>query len=260
MRPSSQSVQPNIIPPLQKPPIVLIHGFRGSPIGLKTLAIDLEQAGYNVFLPAIPPFAGAKMPSDYTAENYAGYLASYIREHQLYRPILVGHSMGSIIAAATASYYPALLHNQLILLSPISSKTAKPFALISPLSAVAPRKVVDYVTTRYLFIPKDRPLFRETLDLTHSCTKDQPPKKSELSAAAYFSTHNSVADFSINKNILILAGDRDRLVRKNKTIALADQLEATLRFIPNSGHLHNYEKPHETAKLILDFIAPNSDD
>lgn len=53
---------------------------------------------------------------------------------------------------------------------------------------------------------------------------------------------------------LIIAGEKDRLIPQKKTLALVQQLQAELRLIPNSGHLHNYEKPHETAQLILDFI------
>lgn len=250
--------EPSAATPISKPDLILIHGFRGSPLGLKTLADDLIKAGYAVHVPAIPPFGGAKMPGEYTSENYASYLASYILTHNLKYPVLIGHSMGSIIAAATAHYYPELVNHKLVLLSPISTKTAPPFAVISPLSAKVSPKIVDYVTTRYLFVPKDRPLFRQALDLTHACTNDQQPSKAEVAAAARFSAHASVADFPLQQNVFMLAGDHDRLVSKRKTVKVANQLGAELQFLPGTGHLHNYEKPHETAAAILRFLEPDT--
>ena len=208
------STNASILPPKSKPSIVLVHGFRGSPLGLEVIAQDLRQAGYQVYLPPIPPFAGAEELERYRPKDYANYLASYIRKRKLERPILVGHSMGSVIVAATAKLHPELVNQKLVLLSPISVKTAKPFAAVSPLATIVPRPVVDYVTTRFLFIPKDKQLFRDT----------------------------------------IIAGAKDRLIPQKKTRELAQQLQAKLQFIPGSGHLHNYEKPHETAQLILDFL------
>lgn len=244
-----------ILPPSAKPSIVLVHGFRGSPIGLEAIAQDLRQAGYQVYLPAVPPFAGAKALNSYQPKAYADYLAQYIREQNLQRPILIGHSMGSVVIAATAKLHPELVSQKLILLSPISAKTAKPFAIVSPLATIIPRRIVDYVTTRYLFVPKDKELFQETMDLTHKCSADQTPSRAAIAAATRFSTNYSIRDFPPTQKTLLIAGAKDRLISQKKTKQLAKELQAELKLIPNSGHLHNYEKPHETAELILEFLS-----
>lgn len=245
---------PLIIESTKKPPIVLIHGFRGSPLGLKTLATLMRQEGYDVHTPAMPPFGGAGEIQQYTPEAYADYVAGYIRANQLERPILIGHSMGSVIAAATAYHYPKLVNHTIVLLSPISGKTAKPFAMIAPLSAIVPRHIVDYATTRYLFVPHNRPLFREAMSLTHACSDDHPPKRSAVAKVAHFSAHYSVADFPLTQRVILIAGASDRLVGKRKTLHLAEKLSAELKIIPKSGHLHNYEKPQETVNLIIESI------
>lgn len=251
----SSPATPKVFSPAKKPDLILIHGFRGSPIGLKAVAERLEQSGYTVHVPAIPPFAGAAPLAKYTAENYAKFLSAYIAEHRLDHPVLIGHSMGSIVAAATAANYPDKIHHKLILMSPISARTSPPFTLVAPLSSIAPRRVVDYITTRFLFVPQDRALFRQTLDTTNLCSADHPPSRRAMAGATYFSAHSAVSDFSLRQDILFLAGDQDRLVKKHDTIALAESLQARLVFIPNSGHLHNYEKPLETAEYILDFLS-----
>jgi len=250
-----------VLEPALRPPLVLVHGFRGSPLGLETIANDLRQAGYEVYTPALPPFAGAKIttsrPVSYSPKAYAQFLRDYIQTKHLARPILIGHSMGSIVVAATAQHYPELVNQKLVLLSPISTKPARVIAKISPLANYLPPKVVDYVTTRFLFVPHDKELFRVALEITHRCSGDQPPNKSELTGAMKFSTSYTVADFldGSQKDIILIAGDQDRLISQKATKELAKKYNATLELISESGHLHNYEKPHETAKLILKTLS-----
>ena len=238
-----------------RPPILLIHGFRGAPVGLHAVADQLRAAGYDVHVPAIPPFGGAQLAPPYTAESYASYIAEYIKAHQLKRPVLAGHSMGSIVAAATAEYYPELISHQLILLSPISTRTPKPITFISPLSAFLPSRLVDRISTRFLFVGHDRELYHQALELTHECSACNHPTRRELIAATRFSTQNCIADFQLQQQILIIAGAHDHLIPARQTTLLAHQLGAELHLIPHAGHLHNYEASSATAQFMIDFLS-----
>lgn len=237
-----------------KPPLILLHGFRGSPLGLSDVADVLRADGYEVYAPGVPPFSGATLPS-LTPEAYVSFVDDFIQEHNLEKPILIGHSMGSIITAAVAHTEPSLLHDKLILLSPISTRTSRLVAPLVPLSAGMPRLVTDYVTTRFLFVPHDPKLFKKTLAITNQCSGDQVPRAREVFRSAKFSAQYSVADFPFEKDTLFLAGESDRIVNKKNTEQLAQEIGAKLEFIPGSGHLHNYEKPQETAEAILRFLA-----
>lgn len=236
------------------PDIVLVHGFRGSPIGLEAIGKELEQNGYKVHIPPIPPFGGATKLKKYTPEAYSKYLVDYFDEHDIFKPVLIGHSMGSIIVSATLNLYPEHVHHKSVLLSPISNRTAPPFRLITPLSAVLPRRTIDYITTRFLFIPRDRALLHQVLEITHDCSNDRPPLRSEVLSAANFSTKYCVGDFHADQDLLLLAGEKDRLISQKQTMKLAKKLHSDLDFLPNCGHLHNYEDPHATAQKILDFL------
>lgn len=238
----------------KKPPIVLIHGFRGAPAGLGAIATELERSGFKTYSPKIPPFAGAGELFDYNPHTYADYIASYIAENHLEKPVLVGHSMGSVIAAATASLHPEIIHDKLILLSPISKRPSPAIRLISPAAAYLPRNIVDLITTCYLFVPRDYELFKEALRLTKICSATYPPKKSAISKATRFSTDNTAADFELQQQVVIIAGEHDKLIDQQSTKTLANKLHAELEFLPNTGHLHNYERPQETAQAILHHL------
>lgn len=236
------------------PDLILIHGLRGAPIGLEGIAKRLRQAGYNVHIPATPPYAGAPALDAYTPEAYADYFAQYIISQRLKRPVMIGHSMGTIIVSAIANYHPELIDERIILLSPIAERPAAPFRIISPLAALVPRHIVDYLTTRYLFVPKERQKFQETMDLTNACSAVKPPTLHDALQATRFSVTYSINDFLPPQQILIIAGAQDRLVGKHHIDELAEKLSAQLQFIPHAGHLHNYEAPEETAQLILGFL------
>lgn len=251
-----------------KPDIILLHGLRGAPIGLSAIKEALEASGYTVYVPAVPPFAHTKPLPEYTPEAYANHFADWIRKHQLNQPVVIGHSMGSIVAAALAAMHPDLVDSRVILLSPISERAAGPFRLVSPLASLLPSRLVDYVTSRFLFAGHQKGLFSEVIKITNECGEhNRQVKRSDLAAVTKFSSSYGINDILASGNsddktttcpqrptFYLIAGAKDRLVGQKSTQKLAKSIDAKLTFIPNTGHLHNYEKPVETAQLIVDIL------
>ena len=233
------------------PPLIFIHGFRGNSAGLEELAKQFPD--FQVFLPTLPP-AEKQSLLKYDAGHYADWLASYITKHKIDHPVLIGHSMGAIIAAATADKYPAIVSDKLILLAPISAKPNKFFAILSPLSILLPTKIVDFITTKYLYAAKDPLQFKQILKTTNECSAAYQ-SKGDLFKTASFSTHTCIADFHPPKSILLIAGAKDRLIPRKKTEELSVKLPAKAVFLDDAGHLLNYEQPAATAAAIKQFIA-----
>ena len=237
-----------------KPTLLFIHGFRGSPLGLAKLTSFFSDS-FNIYTPSIPPFGDSLPLVEYSPSSYADFIADYIKANHLNKPILIGHSMGSIIASATAEKYPELINNKLILVSPIPAKTSKYIANTQPLVTVLSNKTLSHISTRFLFVPRHSySLYKETLNTTILCGETHNDKHDVL-LAANFSANNSVSDFDFKKHTLLIAGEKDRLVRKRATIALANRNNFSLKFIPNTGHLVNYENPKAVADLIREFLA-----
>ena len=244
-----------------KPDILLLHGLRGAPIGLAKIKSNLETLGFIVHTPAVPPFADAGSMSEYTIGSYADFIKQWIENHNLKNPILIGHSMGSMVVAAVATMHPDAIDERITLLSPISERAAAPFRLVSPLASFLPSRTVDYVTSKFLFTGHGKAEFRQVMQVTHECgdhNRNVAPK--DLAKATKFSVSYGVGDiFQLGKvathqKIYIIAGAKDRLVSQKATRRLATDLNAKLTLIEGTGHLHNYEKPQETAALIAEFI------
>ncbi|MBO7720217.1 alpha/beta hydrolase [Candidatus Saccharibacteria bacterium] len=238
---------------MKKQNLVFIHGFRGSSLGLEDLAKCFDKKKYNIYLPDLPPAGDNTLP-EYTARHYARFVANFIKSKKLKDPILIGHSMGSIIVSATAERYPELLGDKIVLLSPISVHPSWFFKMLTPLSAFLPNKVVGYITTKYLFVPKDKALFRRTLLTTYHCGAAQTNRR-DIYKSAKFSCDYAISDFTFDKTAIFISGEKDRLIPRKKTESVASNFKnANTIWIPNTGHLLNYEDPKSTASAIKKFL------
>lgn len=239
----------------KKPPLLLIHGLRGNHLGLTTIARHLEKAGYEVYVPDLPPAGGQTLP-EYTAESYAKFIGDYILKLKLDHPVLIGHSLGSIVATATASMFPELIGNEIILLSPISNQPRRIFAALTPATAILPNKPLGFITTKYLYVPESEADLREILDITYRCGSDYTTRRA-VQKSAKFSAKHSIANFPLKDSfdITFISGAEDHLIPRKETDALAHRLGAKTVYIKNSGHLINYEKPKEVADAILEALA-----
>ncbi len=236
--------------------LLLLHGFRGNHLGLRDVAKFLRRKGFETYVPDLPPMS--KYPLDkYDPEHYAKWIANYILEKKLDRPVLIGHSMGSIIAAATAEKYPELINQKIIFLAPISVTPPKFIIPVVPLSVVLPNSLISHITTRYVIIKKGKKTYRDIVDLSIRCASKYTSRRDILKAAIFSETH-SISDFTFDRDALFIAGQPDRLCSEDATRTLADKLNAKAEFIPGTGHLLNYEEPSIVADHIADFLGDPS--
>jgi pimeloyl-ACP methyl ester carboxylesterase len=243
---------------MEKPQLLFIHGFRGNHLGLKDTIKVLEKAGYKCFAPDIPPAFNTKKEKNieltsFTADGYAKWVADYILEHKLDRPILVGHSMGSIICAATADRYPELINEKMVLASPICVTPPKFICNLAPLTAIMPNKFIGYVTTKYLIIPKDKKTLKNVLAQTYECAKKFTSKR-DTAKAAKFSISFAISDFNFDKDTLFIAGKKDKLNSNKQVKDTAKKFKGETIFIEDAGHLINYECPEILAEKIKTWI------
>ncbi|MCI0406140.1 MAG: alpha/beta hydrolase [candidate division Zixibacteria bacterium] len=170
---------------------------------------------------------------DEVVKNFASSLLSDAKA------VLVGHSMGGLIATCFASQNPNLAAALILVSSGFSSPSPPPIQ-------VPPKEEI----CRMLYSKEE---------LIQECIKqrlfmlDRPEVLlKDLQAAARF----EYAKYKVNENIpaFALTGENDRRVTLQATQTAAKFLNASLEIIPDCGHMPMIEKPTDTSKAILKFL------
>lgn len=103
-------------------PLVLLHGWGQSSQALKPLA-ELLSHQSKVILVDLPGFGRSSTPTNaWSTQDYAHYIAKFLKEQGIEKFDLLGHSFGGKISISLASLYPNRVR-QLILIASAGLKT-----------------------------------------------------------------------------------------------------------------------------------------
>ncbi len=104
-------------------PIVIMHGLFGSSDNWLTFAKKLAET-HKVFLLDLRNHGQSPHASEHSYATMCEDLREFIDEHNLFEPVIVGHSMGGKLAMKFATKYPDLLSKLVVI--DISPKYYKP--------------------------------------------------------------------------------------------------------------------------------------
>lgn len=255
----------------KRPTIVMIHGFRGTHHGLAKIVENLPD--FHIIVPDLPGF-GTSLPfnDEHSVDNYVQFVADFITALQLQKPIIVGHSFGSIIASHFAAAHPDMLA-KLILINPIAAPALQgPRGVMTRLAIMyywIGRKLPGRAARSWLGAPpivrvmsvamaktkdKDTKRFIHDQHHQHFSTFANPDIVAESFKASVSSDVSHVAS-NLSVPTLLVAGDKDDITAIDKQHELHRRIATSeLYVIDNVGHLIHYEKPAEAAAAIKDFL------
>jgi pimeloyl-ACP methyl ester carboxylesterase len=255
-------------PDKTKPTLILLHGFRGTHHGLAKIAENL--ADFELVIPDLPGFGEGPTFDNYSIETYVDWLHELITQYD--HPHLLGHSFGSIVAAAYAAHYSDTIQ-KLILVNPIGAP-----ALEGPRGALTKLAIFYYqvgkvlpagaakawlsskpstlIMSKAMTKTKDRAL-QEYIDSQHLQHFSSFHSADSVHQGFVTSVSNSVRDYAaqIDAQTLLIAGEKDDITSIEKQRELVGLFHnAQLVEIPNVGHLTHYETPKEVAAAVQAFI------
>lgn len=248
---------------VRKKYLVLVHGLRGDHHGLLAVAEEL-RGDFEVLVPDLPGSGENPELDDKTLDGYAGWLHEYCSALPE-KPYIVGHSMGSIIVSHYAGKFPDDTQKKMVLLAPIfrsgaGERSSKIMygalrAVLSPLPAGSKHKVmasrkVSYVISHFLTHDKRK---QKEIDELHYEYSGRFASAESLMADAKISMMET-AIVPDGKRVLLCVGTHDRLVDAEVVKVVAEKRGAEYREVADAGHLLNYEKPAEVARVIQDFL------
>lgn len=252
--------------------LVFIHGYRGNHHGLEAIAGALPD--FNIVIPDLPGFGkSAPFAGDLTVASYVEWLADFIeligaQAHSAAKPVLVGHSFGSIISAAFAADHDSISH--LVLINPVSAPALEgPKAALTQLvrlmfwlSGVLPLKtglriLKSWPMVRGMSIVMTKSWNRDLRSWVHQQHdqnfNDFANRKVAIDGYSASISHNVgeyAPEFKVPTTLIIGSKDDITSVKQQEAMAATIPVEWTLTNLHGVGHLTHYEKPFEVAAAI----------
>lgn len=257
-------------------PLLLVHGFRGDHHGMDLIAHHVRHR--PVVVPDLPGFgATAPLPGGLSLGSYLDFLTGLLGVvDQRYgtRPLVVGHSFGSILVTHLADRLTRRGDplDALALINPITSPALEgPSRLAThlarfyyALSARLPERAGDAVLGHPLIVrgmsevmatTQDPGLRRYIHDQHHRYFSTYSDRDSLAQAFAVSVSHTAAeAARAVTMPVLVISGGADSIAPPAPTRAFVDALpDARSHVFDGVGHLVHYERPEPTARLLEDF-------
>jgi len=251
-------------------PVVLLHG-NGSMVGdfISSGIVEQLGRGYRVVAFDRPGFGYSERPSTRTwcAVEQAKLLLRAWQFLDIERPVVVGHSWGSLVALAAALepenrikglvllsgyYYPAPMAHPNRRAAPALS--VLPGMLREALMPIAWRLAAPGAVER-IFAPCAVPeRFKKFYSLADALRPSQMRTVREEAAMLPEMTMRLSALYKeLDVPIRLLAGSDDGIVDTNThSVRLQRELaQSTLKVIPRCGHMVHHAAPNEVARAIV---------
>jgi len=129
-------------------PMVILHGLFGSGDNWATQARVVAEHGYHVFVLDMRNHGRSPHSDVFRYEDMAADLREFIDDHQLAKPILIGHSMGGKTVMFFAQLFPDIA-SRIVVVDMATRPYSPPHAAVTTalsnidLSQVATRKQVE---------------------------------------------------------------------------------------------------------------------
>lgn len=251
----------------KKETIVLLHGFPGNHQGLLDLAAELDP-NYSIIMPDLPGCGKSEALSGlHGLAAYAKWLEDFCAALSLEKPVILGHSFGSRLAAYFTAHYGNAV-GSLVLLAPV----AKIRGLLSSLGSLnyqlaklLPEKIrkpylANRLYQRFMFFvtfkSRDKAKkneimgqsMKEVVQLTLKVQDEMFDDLHELDLTYYGEM--------ILHDCLIIAGAKDEVAPLALVETFARRIKnASIHIVSGTGHLVPIEMPQKTAHLIHTWLA-----
>ncbi|MFA5895273.1 MAG: alpha/beta hydrolase [Candidatus Shapirobacteria bacterium] len=251
-------------------PLLFVHGWTNNWKGYIPMAQYLYK-DYQFIGVDLPGFGDSDRLDSYNLKSQADYLAGFINEMKIKKPVVVGHSMGAYVVSTFYSRHPNVA-SHIILIAPMFLKNNKTamvkvmgvmYRLLrkSKLAMSAVKRIVDtkrytYFTAKHINMYK---FDKKIIDETGFEGKLKASKEVYVDMGMAISkTH---IDDLIEKNTIpvdLIFGKFDKLTNATQARKLLDgRGKYNIEEVDEAGHVLTVEQPEETVKRLVKLIGPS---
>ena len=230
------------------PVVLYLHGNLGSSLWYQQV---MKITGWRTVAPDLPNFGDSDSTGVFTMAAYASAVKKFLDELDISSCVLVGHSLGGVVAMEMAADCPEMIQ-KLVLVSP------------GPVEGlVTPQEYYPVIET----YKSNRELLQKALS-TVVPTLNDPRLLNTLTDTALmmhpaaFTSHPdelAKADYRrrlghLSFPVLVLRGELDMLITEDMARRTAAHLGGTYRELSGVGHSPMVERPEEFRLLLKDYI------
>jgi 3-oxoadipate enol-lactonase len=240
-------------------PVVLLHGIGGAARAWAAQVESLAQAGFRPLALDLPGYGARPPVVSMEFEMLAQDVEQAIARGGLDRPVIIGHSLGGMIAQtmlrrAPHAWRAAVLFATSPAFGNASGEFQKQFLAdrLGPLDAGKTLPEMAPAIVQHLI---GRDCHPDGLALAVSCMAGVP-ESTYRAAVRCLTAFDERANLPhIRVPVLCLAGERDR----NAPAAMMERMAAKIpgaRYVclPGVGHLGNLEAPDAFDRAVLEFL------
>ena len=251
-----------------KTTLVFLHGIGGGKKGFQSSVDYFASLGYRTLAWDMPGYGDSPLTGTLSFAGLAHSLEQLLDKAKVQKAVLVGHSMGGMVALQAWTQCPGRIAGLVIAASsPAFGQQDGDFQQqfvaqrLAPLNAgktmaqVADRLVPSMVAPNTL--PVDAPLndYPAGLALAHACMSAVPPNTYRASLQALVTFEQRKALPSITVPTLCLAGEHDKTAPPEVLRRMAQKLPgAQYACISGVGHLMGYEQEAPFHQAVLGFV------
>ncbi len=247
-------------------PLIMLHGFGASSYSFSKIIPALSKH-FTIYAFDLKGFGKSPKPDDhrYSVYDQALFVDQYLNKHHLEKVILLGHSYGGGVALTLALMDPKRFA-KLVLIDSASYDQQLP-KLIRWLQIPILGKLGFYlipasveVKESYKYAFYDNRKIPEDIVREYAKNLYQPNARKVYLQTVENLIPEDIAKISrryrtIQIPTLIVWGANDIVIRKEKAYRLhRDIPHSQLKIIPRCGHIPHEEKPHETLKVLENFL------
>ncbi|MBC6402983.1 MAG: alpha/beta hydrolase [Hyphomonadaceae bacterium] len=248
--------------PEDAPILLMVHGFTFSLETWDAVA-DRLTPGYRIIRPDLPGhgLTGPDIQDRYTNEDTVAFLSGFINALGLSDPVIVGNSLGGLVAWRYAASHPDRVRG-LILISPggfsINGVTEEPVPvpkMVELYLTQAPEAGVSAATGNMYADPQK--LAEERLTQIRDMMLQPGNGDAFVKRAGMFTLPPPETDLAgVGVPTLIIWGDRDKIIPPDHGSGFVEAMpQAILKLYENAGHLPQEETPDRLAEDIHLFTG-----
>lgn len=245
--------------PGQRPTLVFLHGIGGRAWGWQDTLDHLVAQGWHALAWDMPGY-GASPPIDgLDFDHLADALQALLVHARVTRAVLVGHSLGGMVALQTWARHPQRIAGLVLAgSSPAFGHGSGDFQTRFLADRLAPLEAgltLADIAARLIPAMAGPGAAPEALARAQACMASITPEGYRAALQALVRFEQRAALPTISVPTLCLAGEHDRTAAPVVVRRMAEKIQgAEYAEMPGAGHLMNFEQPDAFAAVLSAFL------